>query len=115
MRNELAACCVDDLLITVGVCKHRGQRSFNPCILLLAKPAYVNAPRVINRENAERCTNHGGRLPADEFDNNLGGADSLSREFRQATARRIPEHPIEGGVRHAVNRVVHGDEVPLDE
>lgn len=112
MRNELAA-CIDDLFIAVGVRKYRCQRSFNPCILLLSKPGYVNTPRVIERENGERCANHGGSLPADELDHNLNGADSLARELRQAAARRSLEHPIERGIRHAVDRVVRGDQVPL--
>jgi hypothetical protein len=64
--NELLA-GVDDLLVTVGVRKDRGQRSFNPCVFLLAQPGDVNATRRIEREHSESLAHHGDRLPPCEF------------------------------------------------
>jgi hypothetical protein len=112
LRNELSA-CVSDLLITVRLRKHRGQRRFSSCKLLLAKPDDINAPRTIERKHTERRANHGNRLAAKDLDHDLGGAHPLTRKLRQAIACRKLEHSIECRVRHAVDRVVRGDEEPL--
>jgi hypothetical protein len=106
--------CVDDRFVAVGNSKDGGQCGFYKGKLLFVEFARIKASLLIEREDGKRSPNHAGRLSANEFDNDVGHAHSLSRENREAMACRVLEHPVKRGVRQAIEGIVHGDEVPLE-
>jgi hypothetical protein len=91
------------------ISKDWGQHGVEPSHLLLVMSGDIDGAIVIELQDGIRCPAHSIRLAVKKFDYQFCCAYTLTRKNCQPLAVGSSHHPLELGVRYAVEHVIVGN------